>query len=304
MLIEISIAIAIIAMLSGMTATLIVVAQRNQISARRQDAASGLMSEAYSILRSLSTSDSTTSTSGYNRIYCPPHGVCPPLAGSKGIGTTYKPVLIGDHWELESGSEQVTLSNVQYTRFVTIENVCRDVSGDIVGSWSTSVAADCPNGGVDTDDPSVQKVSVTLQAPRMRDLTASLFLTRWRNTASGQSDWSGGVAEASGIGESVIHFQITVADPQPSELVRVFACKTDGIDGVSYSCPGGVWAESTGWKEIMGSGTVDLYYTPTEADVATSPNDAYLFSCDDEGACSSAAICPPLTEPPCTFSVD
>jgi len=288
LLIEISVAIGIIATLSAMTATLIVVAQRNQVSAQRQDGAASLMSEAYAILRTIAGADSTTTSSGYNRLYCPPSGVCPsaefPVSTPKGSGFQYRPVLVGSRWELETGSEQVTLGDVVYTRFVTIENVCRDTSGDIVGAWSSTVTADCPNGSADTDDPLAQKLTVTLQAPNMADLSAGVFMTRWRNIVSGQSDWSGGEAEQSAVGESTVHFTIIYTEDN-GDQVRGHVCKTPDPP-LGQLCPGGSWADSAEWTTVSGGGgTIDLFYTPVPGDIGDYSY--YSFICDIAGDCGA-----------------
>ena len=285
LLVEIGIAVGIIATLAAMTATLIVVAQRNQVSAQRQDGAASLASEAYSILRVVAAANAATTSTGYNKLYCPPSGVCPaefPVETPKGGGSQYRPVLVGDRWELETGSETVTLGDIQYTRFITIENVCRDATGDIASTYGSGGGC----GGGETDDPSTQKLTVTLQAPSMADLTSSIFTTRWRNAVSGQSDWSGGTAEGATLGESVIHFAINFTE-DAGDLVRAHVCKSADVP-VGQTCPGGSWADSPTWVSATGAGqTIDLYYTPTEADVGT--NNYWIFVCDDESSSSCGA---------------
>lgn len=71
-----------------------------------------------------------------------------------------------------------------YTRHFYMENVERDLQGDIVSS-----------GG--TRDPGTEKVTAVLtwipQGSSVATLQVSDYLTRWRNEIFHQSDWSGGV---------------------------------------------------------------------------------------------------------------
>ena len=297
LLIEISVAVGIIATLAAMTGTLIVVAQRNQVSARRQDGAASLLSETYAILRAVAAGDSPTTSSGYNRLYCPPSGVCEdahPETTGKGPETLYRPVLVGDRWEIETGMESVTLGSVNYTRFITIENVCRDGSDNIVDTYGEAggMPESCSSG---TDDPLTQKLTVTLQAPNMADLSAGVYMTRWRNVISGQSDWGGGEAEQSALGESTQYFAIPYTEDD-GDQVRGHVCKT-ADPPLGQVCPGGSWADSAEWTIVSGGGgTMDLFYTPVPGDAGDYSY--YSFICDIAGDCGAA------TNNPGTFTVN
>jgi type II secretory pathway pseudopilin PulG len=77
----------------------------------------------------------------------------------------------------------------------------------VSASWATSsnargvaVEIDSGGGGAATtcmksggeEDPGTQYVTVVVTAPQMSTLSISQYITRWRNVASTQTDWSGG----------------------------------------------------------------------------------------------------------------
>lgn len=78
-----------------------------------------------------------------------------------------------------------------YTRNFYVENVCRSTgaTGEIV-----SAGGACAGGSA--DDPSTQKITVSVSWPTgvtTTQLTLTDYLTRWKNAIFEQSDWSGGV---------------------------------------------------------------------------------------------------------------
>jgi hypothetical protein len=271
-----------------------VVAQRNQVSARRQDGAASLVAEAFSAVRTIVSGNSIVTNSGYGRIYCPPSGECAsetiPATGGKASADHYYPVLVGTRWELDTGDQLITHNDIEYTRYVTIENVCR-LNGDISDSYAQGQS--CASG---TDDPYTQKITVTMQAPAMADLVTSLYVTRAGGaTAASQTDWGGGVAaDTDPTGESVVEFSIDWSDLDGGERVRALVCKSNEIDAGTYSCPGSSWVESPGWTT---DDPIVLYYTPTDFDAVACDDDANMttgdcgydiYVCDDGGACSAA----------------
>jgi len=154
---------------------------------------------------------------------------------------------------------------VNYTRFITIENVCRDGSDNVVDTYGE--AESCSSG---TDDPLTQKLTVTLQAPNMADLSAGVYTTRWRNVISGQSDWRGGEADQSSLGESTQHFAIAYNEDD-GDRVRGHVCKT-ADPPLGQLCPGGSWADSAEWITVSGGGgTIDLFYTLSSIGVCQLP---------------------------------
>lgn len=89
------------------------------------------------------------------------------------------------------GTATTTVGNITYTQFFSIENVKR-LSGSI---------SDDPSA---TDDPSTQKIVSHVQwssVSRTPEAALTVYLTRWRNLISQQSDWSGGSGQEGPISE-------------------------------------------------------------------------------------------------------
>ncbi|MDO8536824.1 MAG: hypothetical protein Q7R94_01095 [bacterium] len=80
-----------------------------------------------------------------------------------------------------TGVESVVVSTTTYKRFFYVDNVQRDTSSpyNIVTS-----------GG--SDDPSTKKITIGYNWPQGTTTTYSIYLTRNRNKAYSQTDWSGG----------------------------------------------------------------------------------------------------------------
>lgn len=97
----------------------------------------------------------------------------------------YYPKVSGGVWTLSTtaGDKTIVQDGISYSRWVTIDNVSRNGSDDIVTS-----------GG--TDDPSTQKVTVNVTATGVPTVTYSRYFSRVRNTTALQSDWSGGSGQA------------------------------------------------------------------------------------------------------------
>ena len=109
----------------------------------------------------------------------------------KGATTTYRIASSGTPPVLTvaSGTEEVVVNNITYTRFFSVENVDRDVNGSIVAT-----------GG--TEDPSTQKITVTVRWPisgQTAELKIAEYLTRSRSEVLWFTDWSGGIGVAGGV---------------------------------------------------------------------------------------------------------
>lgn len=98
-------------------------------------------------------------------------------------GTThYYPSLLNDKWVLLGGDGSITLNDILYTKYITINNVSRDYSTrDILNTYSS----------ID-DDPSTQKVTVTVSWPNGSNVTILEYFFRWKNKTCGQSGWATG----------------------------------------------------------------------------------------------------------------
>lgn len=85
------------------------------------------------------------------------------------------------------GTETLNISGKNFTRYFIVENVNRD-NGDIADS------------GI--NDPSTQKITITVTGEGNRSINAVYYLTRNRNLVFNQTDWSGGSGQISPIIET------------------------------------------------------------------------------------------------------
>jgi hypothetical protein len=94
--------------------------------------------------------------------------------------THYNPTQSSGKWVLSAGDGNVTIDGANYTRFFTVDNVSRDLTTrDVETSY---------NAG--HDDPSTQRVTVTVMLPSGDAVVSSELVTRWRNKACKQTAWS------------------------------------------------------------------------------------------------------------------
>ncbi|MEK7574330.1 MAG: hypothetical protein AAB514_02245 [Patescibacteria group bacterium] len=109
---------------------------------------------------------------------------------SKGPDTQYHVETSGTAFVISPGVV-TTVDNITYTKFFSIENVKR-LNG-IISTESSAV-----------DDPSTQKIVSHIQWPsadRTAEAILTVYLTRWRNSISRQTDWSGGNGQAGPVTE-------------------------------------------------------------------------------------------------------
>lgn len=293
-LLEVLIAVAAVATISATIATLIIVAQRGQENAKRRDAAANIAAEVFTAITAMANSDIPNVTQGYNRIYCPPDGVCggtyPETNGKNPADTDhhYHPVLVGNHFELAAGELTEELAGFDFTHYTTVENVCRDALGDIAGTWVDPTIEDCASwyGAGSLDDPFTQKVTATFQSPQIPDIVFSKFITRSRSTVETQASWSGAIV-ADGAGVGVIEFSIPWTnddddDGDVDDPVKVFLCRSSA-QPLSLDCPAGSWTETSSFTTTS---PAVLYYAPGPADVGT--NEFWVYVCDTVGQCQNS----------------
>ena len=108
---------------------------------------------------------------------------------NKGQANHHHATVSSGKWATSTGDEFVAANDLEYTRYFYVENVSR-----------TSGAIDITYNGAN-DDPSTQKVTAvtTWKQPGGNTLgttTQSAFLTRSRNAAAAQSDWTTGDGQA------------------------------------------------------------------------------------------------------------
>lgn len=94
-------------------------------------------------------------------------------------GSQYHPEVQGGKWVLVAGSENVILNSETYVRYLVIDNVSRDPSTrDIESSYNSA-----------SDDPSTQKVTVTVQKSNLADFSYFEYISRWKNASPVQTTW-------------------------------------------------------------------------------------------------------------------
>lgn len=125
---------------------------------------------------------------------------------TKGSSGQYYVAASGTTLIVLSGATTTTVGNITYTQFFFVGNVNRTSCG--TASTTESSATTCtswPGGESDiTEDPSTQKITSKVQWPssgRTLEVTLSTYLTRWRNSVSQQTDWSGGSGQDGPISE-------------------------------------------------------------------------------------------------------
>ena len=135
------------------------------------------------------------STYANTKWYCAPSGSC---AGTRGFynlnkGSSNKYYLINAPLEWRSGEETVSISSQDYNRYFFLENICRLSDGTIFSVQSGS----CSGGS--TEDTSTQKATIIIKwtmTGKNYNFTLSQYITRTRNAAIIQTDWSGGAGQS------------------------------------------------------------------------------------------------------------
>lgn len=167
-LIEVVVGAAIATLIIGGAATALVVAMRSSKLATNSETAISLGEELRDGLKSVAEAE-------WQDLY---------NLSPKGAGNPYHLIESGSPPILvtASGTEDVVVSGITYTRSFITENVNRDSNGDIVE-------------GSGTEDTSTQKVTVTVTWPSTGgtgQVQLVEYFTRWsKNAAVDFTDWSG-----------------------------------------------------------------------------------------------------------------
>ncbi|KKQ74293.1 MAG: hypothetical protein US94_C0008G0008 [Berkelbacteria bacterium GW2011_GWB1_38_5] len=89
-----------------------------------------------------------------------------------------------DSWQIIENSETVNLNNISFNRQIIIDNVSRTIvngAGEIEETYNAL-----------RDDPSTQKITVTVAWPGSTGISSIDYFSRWANSRFLQTDWSGG----------------------------------------------------------------------------------------------------------------
>ena len=182
-LVELLIAIAILAVIAALGAQLVNVSLQASETSKETGRELRMAQEAMEAMRAIAYGNDASSQ-GWNRVYKPPDGTGDSSL-SKGAGNPYHPVLTGGNpffWQLAAGEETIGLDGTDYIRRVIIDNVSRDTSGLIEPTYTVS-----------RDDSATQKITATIIGPLGREVSLSGYLTRFFNESSPQSDWMAGL---------------------------------------------------------------------------------------------------------------
>lgn len=111
--------------------------------------------------------------------------------GAAYAGGTASGVSAAREFSVRSGEEDVVVNGIAYRRSFSVENVLRDASGAVVAS-----------GG--TDDPSTQKITVTITwspgGTQVQTATLDALLSRTKNTSTRFTNWGGGSTSETSAG--------------------------------------------------------------------------------------------------------
>ncbi|GMQ94999.1 MAG: hypothetical protein BMS9Abin13_109 [Patescibacteria group bacterium] len=172
-LVETLLAIFIAALVVPLVAQMLFTGLEGSRIVGQRDGASELGREVFEAVKS-------TAFERWLDVYRPPDGTGDPVT-SKGVSNHYYPSLQNGKWTILSGDETVVVGDISYTRYFTIDNVSRDpATRDIESSYTLA-----------NDDPSTQKITVTVSRGNNESLSWSEYLLRWRNKICYQTDWSG-----------------------------------------------------------------------------------------------------------------
>lgn len=108
-------------------------------------------------------------------------------------GTTdYQPQISNGKWILTSGSEDVILNGITYTRSFTIQNVCRDLSTKALKGLTDNEGGttDCTAIANSRYDASTRKITVSVGWPEADPINETEYITRWRNKVCLQTAWN------------------------------------------------------------------------------------------------------------------
>lgn len=176
-LIEILIGMFVAGILISAATAAVVVTLRSNLESKNYQVASSLGQELMDDAKTVAEAD-------WHNIYNPP-------GNNKGLNTQYYVAASGTALFIFPGFATTTIGNVVFSKFFSIENAKR-----FIGDISTNPLA--------VDDPSTQKITSHIQWPsggRTSEVASTVYLTRWRNIVSRQTDWIGGFGQEGPMNE-------------------------------------------------------------------------------------------------------
>lgn len=191
-LVEVVVAVTIGAILLGAMIMAITPFLRSNLETRTIQIANFLAQEYLDNLQALCESN-------WHLIYSPP--------SDKGPDSQFYLSPSGNSYILVSGATSTIAEGRTFNRYFSIENVNRDScgAGNITANATTSCASGPGSSGV-ADDPSAQKITVTIDWEGGGSTGSSInrvqYLTRHINLVFIQTDWSGGSGQEGPITEA------------------------------------------------------------------------------------------------------
>ena len=177
-LVEILIAIGIGAILIGGATTAIIAILRSNLETRNVQIATSLSQEYLDSVQSLAESN-------WHIIYSPSSG--------KGSSSQFYLTASSTSFAIVAGIASTAVEGRTFTRYFSIENVNRNLCGaDEISTDASSTCASGPGSVGITDDPSTQKITVTVSWPENRSISRTQYLTRNIDRVFVQTDWFGG----------------------------------------------------------------------------------------------------------------
>lgn len=111
-------------------------------------------------------------------------------------GSQYHFAQSGNKWATSTGSELIALNTGSFTRYVVVQNICRDTTAgerNVTGITDTDGTATTCTTSTGAFDPSTQKVTVTVSwSGNGSPVTISDYFIRWRNKVCSQAGWTTG----------------------------------------------------------------------------------------------------------------
>lgn len=162
LLIEILVAVTVFAAIAAIGAQAMIVSLKSNQLAAEKGAGAQLLAEMVRGVRS-------ASDESWQNMY-----------GLTKDSAHYYPVVQGGKWVILSGDEVITSGTSIFSRYFTVSNVSRDPT--------THAIETTYNAG--RDDPATQRVTAIVTASTTGSLSASVYLSRWRNQVCDQTSWS------------------------------------------------------------------------------------------------------------------
>lgn len=170
---EILLAILVAVIVIGAASNLILLSLKGGQNSGTKNVAISLAKEGLEAIESIRDSS-------WHNIYLPPSGIA---GNPKEDLADYYISKSGSSWVLSDNPADgnISINGITYARKIRIYNVKRQNGGnrDIDET-----------GGI--DDPSTQRIKVTVSYPEGRDIVLNEYVTRWKNEVFIQPSWQGG----------------------------------------------------------------------------------------------------------------